>query len=137
MVRTSAFFGPWDEANFVVQVLRSLRNSERFLAPQDQCISPTYVPDLVNACLDLLIDGEYGIWNIANPCEVSWADFAVKAAHIMGFDAKLVVPAASKKMNFVARRPSYSALGSKRGVFLPSLEEGLHKFHQERKIIEV
>ncbi len=135
MVRTSAFFCPWDENNFVAQVVRALMKEQRFLAPDDQCISPTYVPDLVNACLDLLIDGEFGIWNIANPCEISWADFAIKAADVMGFDSRFVVPLPSIKMNFLAKRPSYSALGSKRGIFLPALEEGLYKFQHEQQLM--
>ena len=29
-------------------------------------VSPTYVPDLVHASLDLLIDGEHGLWHLAN-----------------------------------------------------------------------
>lgn len=134
MVRTSAFFGPWDDGNFVARTVQSLMKKKQFPAAQDQCISPTYVPDLVNACLDLLIDGEFGIWNITNPCEVSWADFAIQAANILGYDSRLVVPLASKKMNFLARRPSYSALGSNRGIFLPTLEDGLHKFQHQYQL---
>jgi len=134
MVRTSAFFGPWDDGNFVARAVQSLMKKEEFPAAQDQCISPTYVPDLANACLDLLIDGEYGIWNITNPCEVTWADFAIQAANILGYDSKLVVPLASKKMNFLARRPTYSALGSNRGIFLPTLEDGLQKFQHQYQL---
>lgn len=132
MIRTSAFFGPWDEYNFVIQAFRSLEKKEKFYAAKDQCISPTYVPDLVNTCLDLLIDGEYGIWNIANPSEISWADFAKKSADIAGYDSKYVVPMATNKMNFIAKRPSYSALGSKRGILLPTLEEAIHRFQVEK-----
>lgn len=131
MVRTSAFFSPWDENNFVAQAIRSLKAKEMFYAVNDQCVSPTYVPDLVNTCLDLLIDGEYGIWNITNPSETSWANFAKKVADIAGYDSKLVVSIPSHKMDFIAKRPIYSALSSKRGIFLPSLEEGIHKFQLE------
>src|SRR5919202_1239038 len=61
VVRTSAFFGPWDDHNFVTLALRELAEGRRVEAPHDQVVSPTYVPHLVDATLDLLIDGEHGI----------------------------------------------------------------------------
>lgn len=132
MVRTSAFFSPWDDHNFAAQVILALKSKEDFYAANDQFFSPTYLPDLVDICLDLLIDGEYGVWNITNPCETNWADFAEKIADRAHFDKKSVVPLSSKKMNYLAKRPSYSVLGSKRGVFLSSLDEGLEKFFEQR-----
>jgi dTDP-4-dehydrorhamnose reductase len=50
-----------------------------FRAADDVRISPTYVPDLVNVCLDLLVDRESGIWHLANHGDVSWAQFAAEA----------------------------------------------------------
>ena len=66
VVRSSAFFGPWDEYNFVGTALRELQAERRFRAAADVAVSPTYVPDLVNLCLDLLMDEEsvFGIWLI-------------------------------------------------------------------------
>ena len=52
VVRTSAFFSAWDPHNFVAQVLAIVRDGQPFAAADDLCISPIYVPDLVNACLD-------------------------------------------------------------------------------------
>jgi dTDP-4-dehydrorhamnose reductase len=46
--------------------------------------TPTYVPDLVTAPLDLLIDGERGLWNLANEGATSWFDFACEAADACG-----------------------------------------------------
>ncbi len=66
VIHTSAFFSPWDEYNFVTIALGQLSAREEFLAAQDIIVSPTYVPDLVNASLDLLIDGETGLWHLAN-----------------------------------------------------------------------
>lgn len=66
VIRTSAFFGPWDDYNFVTIALRQLSAGQTFVAAEDAIVSPTYVPDLVHASLDLLIDGEFGLWNLAN-----------------------------------------------------------------------
>ncbi|HEV8079583.1 MAG TPA: family 1 glycosylhydrolase, partial [Chitinophagaceae bacterium] len=56
VIRTSSFFGPWDEHNFVSKVINTLSANKIFVAADDIFISPTYVPDLINVSLDLLID---------------------------------------------------------------------------------
>jgi dTDP-4-dehydrorhamnose reductase len=65
-----------DQHNFVYHALNSFKNSLEFTAANDVTISPTYVPDLVNTTLDLLLDDENGIWNLSNKGEVSWAVLA-------------------------------------------------------------
>src|SRR5215213_9355120 len=80
VVRTSAFFGPWDEHNFVTAVLRALAAGEPFRAASDAVVSPTYVPDLVGACLDLLAAGRTGLVHAATAGAVTWADLARRAA---------------------------------------------------------
>jgi dTDP-4-dehydrorhamnose reductase len=136
VVRTSAFFGPWDEYNFVTAALRSLAAGERFAAADDAVVSPTYVPDLVNVTLDLLIDGEGGIWHLANGGAVTWAELARLAAHGAGLDATLIEarPAASLYPSSGAPRPAYSALGSERGALLAPLDEALSRYLLERGI---
>ena len=42
-----------------------LSRGEHWVAPEDQVVSPTYVPDLVSTALDLLMDGERGLWHLA------------------------------------------------------------------------
>jgi dTDP-4-dehydrorhamnose reductase len=66
VVRTSAFFGPWDAYNFLTTALSTIANGFPVEAADDVIVSPTYVPDLVNAALDLLIDDERGIWHLTN-----------------------------------------------------------------------
>lgn len=72
MVRSSAFFGPWDQHNFLTCTLRALAAGQLFTAAIDLVVSPTYVPDLVHTCLDLLIDRESGIWHLSNCGALSW-----------------------------------------------------------------
>jgi dTDP-4-dehydrorhamnose reductase len=128
VVRTSAFFGPWDEYNFVVAVLTALARNERFTA-SPTIVSPTYIPDLANGCLDLLIDGESGIWHLASAGETSWHKFARYAAERAGFDAALIE---SRPLNGnSAPRPAYSALSSEKAILLPTWEDGLERFFAE------
>jgi dTDP-4-dehydrorhamnose reductase len=128
VIRTSAFFGPWDEYNFVTMALRTLASGHRFRAANDAFVSPTYVPDLVHATLDLLVDNERGIWHLANAGAVTWADFARSAAQAAGLDANLVEACSTKALKLAAPRPRYSVLTSERGSLLPSLDNALARY---------
>jgi dTDP-4-dehydrorhamnose reductase len=131
VIRTSAFFGPWDEYNFVSRALRALSAGCRFPAAADLTISPTYVPDLVHACLDLLVDGERGVRHLANAGVVTWAELARVAAAQAGLDASLVEPRPNDSFKLPARRPAYAALVSERGTLLPSLDSALARYAAE------
>lgn len=131
IIRTSAFFGPWDQYNVVYGVLSDLANGRTVSAANDISISPTYVPDLVNAALDLLIDGEQGIWHLANPGIVTWASFACLVADKAGYDRACIESRASSSWRLTAVRPSFTPLASERGRFMPSLEDSLDRFFHD------
>jgi dTDP-4-dehydrorhamnose reductase len=131
VIRTSAFFGPWDDYNFLTAAFSALDTGVIFQAPADSIVSPTYVPELVHASLDLLIDGECGIWHLANGGEVSWFDFARSAAERSGRAVELIERAATSSVWSPAVRPPYSALSSSRGCLLRSLDAALDMYLQE------
>ncbi|MEA3157727.1 MAG: dTDP-4-dehydrorhamnose reductase [Betaproteobacteria bacterium] len=132
VVRTSAFFGPWDEYNFLTATLRQLAKQSIVRAASDMTVSPTYVPDLVNASLDLVIDGASGLWHLANQGATTWADFARYAASMRGYNAELVLPVPASSLGFTAPRPEYSALGTERGSgLMPQLEAALERYNAE------
>jgi len=132
VIRSSAFFGPWDGANFVASVLESLKTKRPLPIPDDVYVSPTYVPDLVNASLDLFIDEENGIWHISNTGNVSWADFAQNIAQRAGYSNRHLQIRHMDDMGWLAKRPKYSVLRSERGLKLPSLDHALERFFQEK-----
>ena len=128
MIRTAAFFGPWDEWNFVTLALRSLAAGVPVAAAADVVTSPTYVPDLVHATLDLLIDGECGIWHLGNRGAISWAELARRAACMAGVDGSLVQECTSRELGLAAPRPAYAALDSARGSLMPALDDALARY---------
>ncbi|HUQ21062.1 MAG TPA: dTDP-4-dehydrorhamnose reductase [Gemmatimonadaceae bacterium] len=128
IIRTSAFFGPDDNFNFLVSALRSLGNGIPFPAANDATVSPTYVPDLANAVLDLTIDGERGVWHVSNAGATTWFDLANEVASRAGYDTALITPVPMNELGRAAAMPRYSALGSGRGSLLPSLDVGLDRF---------
>ncbi|MDB5671454.1 MAG: family oxidoreductase, partial [Alphaproteobacteria bacterium] len=121
VIRTSAFFGPWDRYNFAWNAMTSLSRGERFGACARSEVSPTYVPDLCHATLDLLIDGESGIWHLANPGRISWFDFARRVAEGAGLDSSLVHPIEDGE-------PLLHALSSERGILLRPFEAALDDY---------
>lgn len=125
VIRTSAFFGPWDRYNFVYAVLRALGAGEPIEASDEIHVSPTYVPDLAHGVLDLLIDGAAGVWHVANQGQMSWHEFALRAARAAG------VATASLRR----RRNGGSlvtALTSERGLILPRVEGAIDRYVRER-----
>lgn len=128
VIRTSAFFGPWDRHNFISKALDALDNGHLFAAASDVTISPTYVPDLVHACLDLLIDKEKGIWHLTNETPVTWSELALMAARTAGVDVSNFEERPAAKLASGTLRPSYSALQSERGRLLPPLSSALERY---------
>lgn len=132
VLRTGALFGPWDSRNFLTVVLRELDAGRAIRAVTDQTVSPVYVPDLVNAALDLLIDGERGLWHIANDGAVTWYDFACMVTDLAGVARDRIVAATAADLALPARRPAYSVLGSERGWLLPRLDDAVARYVRER-----
>jgi dTDP-4-dehydrorhamnose reductase len=135
VIRTSAFFGPWDRANFVTQVLDRLSSGAVVRATTDSIVSPTYVPDLVDRTLDLVIDGAAGIWHVANTGALTWLELAKIAARAAGLNPNGVEGCQRQVSRAAAARPCYSALGSERGPLLPPLEESLMRYVRDRTAI--
>jgi dTDP-4-dehydrorhamnose reductase len=128
IVRTAALFGPGDGHDFLTRALREVSAGRDVVAAGDVIISPTYVPHLAEAMLDLLIDRECGVWHLANRGQVSWADFAALAAQLAGVDDSLVRRVSITELGLAAKRPAFSALDSERGRVMPTLEVGLKEY---------
>ena len=128
MIRTSAFFGPWDSANFVSIALTELGRGHPFVAASDMNVTPTYVPDLVHESLNLLIDGECGLWHLANSTALTWAALAQRAAQMAGVSTEQLQARPAAQLKTPARHPAFSALGSERGRFMPPLDDALARY---------
>lgn len=127
VIRTSAFFGPWDRYNFVWNTLHCLSRGQSLTASDTQIVSPTYVPDLVHAALDLLLDGEHGLWHLTNPSEISWHNLAREVAARAKLDASLVLqPDDGRKGN--------TALSSARAVLLPPLDHAMSAYFRDATV---
>ena len=128
VLRTAAFFSPFDQHNFAAEIVRNLTEGREMAAARDLVVSPTYVPDLVDATLDLLIDAETGVWHLANVGAVSWSDFGRAVARALNLDAGLVRPVPHGSFGWAAVRPRHAPLDSQRGRLLPTLEHAIERY---------
>ncbi|WBQ19396.1 MULTISPECIES: SDR family oxidoreductase [Sphingobium] len=128
VVRTAAFFSPFDSQNFAVHVVDTLSRGRRFAAVRDHVVSPTYVPSLCDAVLDLAIDGARGVRHVTHGEGLSWADFARRIARATGLDPALIDDVTGAAAGWRAKRPTNVALHSNGGKLLPSLDEAIDMF---------
>jgi dTDP-4-dehydrorhamnose reductase len=131
IIRSGALFGPWEERDFVAAALDALRSNSCFSAASDVVVSPTFVPDLTNATLDLLIDEESGIWHLANTGALSWMDFARELAVQGGLNPADVRGVPARDIGWKAPRPSYTVLGSLRSALMPTLDAAIGRYFGE------
>jgi dTDP-4-dehydrorhamnose reductase len=132
VIRTGSIFGPWDEENFVTRTLEHLSRKLEVHVADDVKLSPTYLPDLVNTSLDLLIDGEDGIFHLCNKGEISWAGLANIVADAFQVEDRSLIKARNfADLNFRARRPRNRVLASERYSALPPLENALDRYFND------
>jgi dTDP-4-dehydrorhamnose reductase len=136
VIRSAAFFQPFDAHNFAVWIERELRAGRPVKAAEGYVVTPTFVPDLVHASLDLLIDEESGVWHLTNQEPVSWFDFGRRVAETMNLDPRLVQPGRPAELGWRAKRPAFVPLGSKHGQLLPKFADALTR-HRDRRMAEV
>ena len=129
IIRTSAFFGPWDRYNFIADTVEKLKRGEEIVASDRAVVSPTYVPDLVHAALDLLLDQEKGIWHLTNEGAVSWHQLACEAADMARLDRRLI----RRDSNAPAADTS---LSSDRGILLRPLDRAIRDFADQSDVMK-
>jgi dTDP-4-dehydrorhamnose reductase len=125
IVRVSWVFGP-DRPSFIDWALNQAREHEEVKAIADKWATPTFTLDLAEMLKAFLPvagigdPGYNGIVHLANAGECSWQEYAQWAldccrAEGIPMKARTIGAASLAEMrNFIAKRPVYSVLGTKR-----------------------
>ena len=117
-----------DEDGFVARVLDALAEERPFTACDDDLVAPVYRPDLVDAALDLLLDGAEGCWRLAGPDRLTWAGFARLLAEAAGHDPALIRAAPAGAFRAAPREaPDWDG-----HIPLPPLESAVKRLFAER-----
>jgi dTDP-4-dehydrorhamnose reductase len=88
-------------------------------------ISPTYLPDLANAAIDLLLDVEKGIWHLSNAGSVRWSDFRLAVEDALG----IRLPGRQESV----LTPKMRAITSERGWPMPDWRSALSRFAEHHR----
>ncbi len=128
VIRTAAFFAPFDTHNFAHHLVAKLRRGKTFLASSQHEVSPTYVPHLANVVLNLTIDGAHGIWHISNGEMLSWHAFAHELSAVCRLNMRHIGSASPDELGWIASRPRRSGLRSIDGQIAPKLGPALDAF---------
>ncbi len=120
-VHTGRLFGPWTgEQDPLSRAFGGLARGEPQHLDAAEQAWPTYIPDLVQATLDLLIDGEVGHWWLAHGESITWCAFVRRAARLAGHDESLVHAVGEPATNAPSVEPSLR--------LLPSLDDALSRY---------
>lgn len=129
LVRTGPLFGPWGFSRQVSVPQRVVR--QHIGVTNQTVVSPTYVPDMVDACLDLLVDGEKGYWHLANLGSLKWADFMYRVADTEHMQTASAVEEPHARQPIAFSRSTLRLLHSEHGQLLPSLDDALARYAKE------
>lgn len=102
-------------SNFLLTMLRLLRERGQVSVVDDQIGSPTCADDIASAIIDLALRNAKGICHYTNEGVASWYDFALaicEDGHNLGLvpAGRLVVPIPSSEYPTSAKRPANSVL---------------------------
>jgi dTDP-4-dehydrorhamnose reductase len=93
----------------------------------DDVISLSYIPDLVHAALDLLVDNEAGVWHVGNEGALPLSEIRERCSREAGLPQIARCIKSSKD-------PLNRALVSQRGVMMPTLESALTRYLRESEV---
>ena len=131
VLRLGKVFGSSSQPDFLRDALQTLANGNRIRAACDIRFSPVYLPDLVNATLDLLLDEERGLWHLANSGSATPAELIQAAADHAQLDIDLIEAVPFWSLHRPALRPRNRALRSTRGQLLPSWHDAVGRYWRE------
>jgi dTDP-4-dehydrorhamnose reductase len=120
IARTGLVFGQGDERDMALQLLLDPPEGWSWSFRKAALIAPTYLPDLVHAALDLVIDGETGLWHLANTGGTTWPDFVRRLAAAAG------QPRTEPCCGIGSGPPILLASG--RGTVMPTLDSAIGRY---------
>jgi dTDP-4-dehydrorhamnose reductase len=111
VLRPSVIYGNTSE-NFATWALSELEAGNEIEIVNDQTSTPTYAPDLAQACIDIATKNLTGLYHAAGPTSVSRYEFTRTLATECGYDRDLVRPISTEEFGQEAPRPTDSSLDS-------------------------
>jgi len=113
IIRTARVYGH-GKNSFLSSVVEHLARKQRVRAICDIWANTTFVKDLLDRVVDILIHRHYGTYHVVNPGACSYYDFAAEAGRLLGLRkrelGKLIQVVREEQMERVAERPRYTPM---------------------------
>jgi dTDP-4-dehydrorhamnose reductase len=111
IIRTTVVFGnEWQKKNFVLRLIRSLSAGIEVPVPDDQIGSPTLNSALAQSTLELALQDQRGVFNVAGDELCSRYELAQAVAAEFALDEGLLVAVKTNMLNQKAQRPLRAGL---------------------------
>lgn len=126
IVRPGSLLDAQQPGDMLTGVLEALRLGRAPALDTRAVLTPSYLPQLLDAALDLLVDGEAGLWHLASRASCSPLELARRCAERLSLPFR-VQPSPSRRQH--GRGPML-ALASARGWPLPDLAATIEAYAQ-------
>jgi len=117
IVRPSVIYGSVPAAgkvNFALWLINKLQQREPVKIITDQWVSPTLNTNLGEMILEIIQRRLSGVYHLAGATQINRYEFSKKIAQCFSLDEKLILPALSKDMNWLAKRPLNTTLNTQK-----------------------
>lgn len=108
IVRSSWLYAPWG-TNFVLSMLRLMKERDSIQVVNDQFGRPTSAEHLATTTMQLIEAGCTGIYHVTDLGQCSWFQFAEEIARLIEYRGR-IEPCRTEEFPRPAKRPAYSVL---------------------------
>lgn len=131
VIRPGQLLAPESEIDWLRVHLQQLAHGERVRVADDEHFSVSYLPQLVGATLDLLIDGETGVWHLTNDGIVTANELLARVAAMLQLEMNLIEPVPSWSLHRPEPRARMRGLSSQRARLLEPIDVALQHYCRE------
>ncbi len=133
----SSYNGLHQYRNFTETMIRLSKELTKLRVVADQHCTPSYVPHVAQAIIELLETNQYGTYHIVNSGATTWYDFAKELFKQLGINVD-VQPITSEEYASPVKRPAYSVLDIHKlqkviGRAMPTWQDGINQYLATRK----
>lgn len=141
IIRINAVYG-WElrGKNFVMGLIKKLKNGDFMKVPCDQIGSPTYANNMIQAVKELIEANKTDIYNVSGTDVMDRYTFAKNAADIFELDKSLLIPVNTDELGQKAKRPLKAGLRVDKvqkdiSMRLMNVREGLEEMKNTEQVI--
>jgi len=120
---------PWHHTNLVLRIIDTLSNKQESKNVTDWFNAPTYIPDFLEATLEIINNSKNGIFHLTGSDFVNRFELVLKTAEVFGLNKKLLVSINSEKLNIELTRDKINLdnnkIYEKIGIKIKDIEAGL------------